>query len=210
MEVLVVSKSFIVREALGLFFNNIFDDHKIRGLKDLKDVQNLNLSKIDFVFIDLGQDSKESVRCIKELFRDAKIMIFNKNRKKEIFIDCIKNGISSYLVDIPEKDELMYIVKTVIKGKKYYDIDLLEDVFNVQKENDVENIELLTDRENEVLDRVSMGLTNKEIAKELYVSEHTIKKHVTSILSKLDMRNRRDLIIYKKYRRNNIALNNII
>ena len=209
MEVLVISKSFIVREALHLFFNNIFDNHKVSVLKDLKDVQNLNLSNVDFVFIDIEQDTKEKVRYIKELFSDVKIMVFNKNRNKEIFIECIKNGISSYIVDIPEKDELMYIVKTVIRGKKYYDIDLLEDMFKVQKENDTENIELLTDRENEVLDRVSNGLTNKEIAKELYVSEHTIKKHVTSILAKLDMRNRRDLIIYKKYNMNNSALNNI-
>ncbi|MGL5641478.1 MAG: response regulator transcription factor [Paraclostridium sp.] len=209
MEVLVISKSFIVREALDLFFNNIFDNHKVRVLKDLKDVENINLSNVDFVFIDIEKDTKEKVRYIKELFRDTKIMIFNKSRNKEVFIECFKNGINSYIVDIPEKDELMCIVNTVIKGKKYYDIDLLEDVLNVQKEEDIDNIELLTDRENEVLDKVSNGLTNKEIAKELYISEHTIKKHVTSILSKLDMRNRRDLIIYKKYNMNGRTLNSI-
>ena len=56
----------------------------------------------------------------------------------------------------------------------------------------------LTERESQVLYMVGLGYTNKEIAEKLYISEHTIKKHVTSILSKLDMRNRKDLIIYTK------------
>ena len=56
----------------------------------------------------------------------------------------------------------------------------------------------LTERESQVLHMVGLGYTNKEIAKKLYISEHTIKKHITSILSKLDMRNRKDLIIYTK------------
>ena len=86
-----------------------------------------------------------------------------------------------------------------MKGKKYYDIDLLEEMINPNKESATKSNNMLTDRENQVLDKVSIGLTNKEIAKELYVSEHTIKKHITNILSKLDMRNRRDLIIYKKH-----------
>lgn len=127
-------------------------------------------------------------------------MVFNNNKDREIFIECFRNGINSYLIDIPEKDELMHIVSTVIKGKKYYDLELLEGVLDTKKESGFESIDLLTDRENEVLDKVSTGLTNKEIANQLYVSEHTIKKHITNILAKLDMRNRRDLIIYTKHK----------
>ena len=70
------------------------------------------------------------------------------------------------------------------------------------------NIERLTSREKEVLDMVVSGLTNKEIAKSLYLSEHTIKKHITNILDKLDMRNRKDLIIYVK--ENNIKIKDVI
>lgn len=198
MEVLIISKSFIIREALALFFSNRFKDYKVRCVKDLNEVQHYDLININFVFVDTEQ-SKDSISEIKEAFSDSKIMVFNKDKNKEIFIECFKNGISSYIVDIPEKDELMHILNTVIKGKKYYDVDLLEEMINESKDNNIEDNSALTDRENQVLDKVSIGLTNKEIAKELYVSEHTIKKHVTNILSKLDMRNRRDLIIYKRY-----------
>lgn len=195
---LIISKSFIIREALSLFFSNRFKDYKVRCIKDLKEAEDYSLINIDFVFVDVEQ-SKDSISDIKDVFGDSKIMVFNKDKNKEIFIECFKNGINSYIVDIPEKDELMHILNTVIKGKKYYDVDLLEEMINESKDNNIEDNGALTDRENQVLDKVSIGLTNKEIAKELYVSEHTIKKHVTNILSKLDMRNRRDLIIYKRY-----------
>lgn len=195
---LIISKSFIIREALSLFFSNRFKDYKVRCIKDLKEAEDYNLININFVFVDIEQ-SKDSISDIKEVFGNSKIMVFNKDKNKEIFIECFKNGINSYIVDIPEKDELMHILNTVIKGKKYYDVDLLEEMINERTGNNFEDSNVLTDRENQVLDKVSIGLTNKEIAKELYVSEHTIKKHVTNILSKLDMRNRRDLIIYKRY-----------
>lgn len=195
---LIISKSFIIREALSLFFSNRFKDYKVRCIKDLKEAEDYNLININFVFVDTEQ-SKDSISDIKDVFSDSKIMVFNKDKNKEIFIECFKNGINSYIVDIPEKDELMHILNTVINGKKYYDVDLLEEMINERIGNNVEDSSMLTDRENQVLDKVSIGLTNKEIAKELYVSEHTIKKHVTNILSKLDMRNRRDLIIYKRY-----------
>lgn len=198
MEVLVISKSFIVREAIGLFFSNRFENYEVKSLKDLSEAQNISLSNIDFVFIDIDQASIDLIGYIKEIFQDIKIMVFNKDKDREIFIECFRNGINSYLIDIPEKDELMHIVSTVIKGKKYYDLELLEGVLDIKKESSYESIDLLTDRENEVLDKVSTGLTNKEIANQLYVSEHTIKKHITNILAKLDMRNRRDLIIYTK------------
>ncbi|CEN77153.1 response regulator [[Clostridium] sordellii] len=206
MEVLVISKSFIVREAMDLFFSSRFEDYKVKSLKDLSEAHNIILSNVEFVFIDIDQGSTDSIGYIKEFFQDIKVMIFNKDKNREIFIECFRNGINSYLIDIPEKDELMHIISTVIKGKKYYDLELLEDVLDIKKESGFESIDLLTDRENEVLDKVSIGLTNKEIANQLYVSEHTIKKHITNILAKLDMRNRRDLIIYTKYNINSKSL----
>ena len=51
---------------------------------------------------------------------------------------------------------------------------------------------------------VAVGFTNKDIAENLHLSEHTVKKHITNILYKLDMRNRKDLIIYTK--KNNIIM----
>src|SRR5699024_8155641 len=109
-----------------------------------------------------------------------------------------KNKIENCIFDIGKMNELLHIIKTVIKGKKYYDLDILDEIMDNKETFNKSSYEDLTERESQVLHMVGLGYTNKEIAKKLYISEHTIKKHITSILSKLDIRNRKDLIIYIK------------
>ena len=62
----------------------------------------------------------------------------------------------------------------------------------------VNNENILTNKEKSVLKYVCKGLTNKNIAEELNVTDYTIKKHVSSILHKLNLKNRQDIIIYAK------------
>lgn len=201
MKVLVISKSFIVREALDLFFSKNFKEYKLKALRELKEISNVNLSNVELAFIDMDEDIVDNISLIKESFKDIKIIIFNKYNDKNIFIKCLKNKIESCIFDIDESDDLLHIVRTVIKGKKYYDLEILDEIMDNMDNKEVLNkgsYEDLTERELQVLHMVGLGYTNKEIAIKLYISEHTIKKHVTNILSKLDMRNRKDLIIYTK------------
>lgn len=201
MKVLIISKSFIVREALDLFFSKNFKEYKLKVLRELKEISNINLSNVELAFIDMDEDIVDNISLIKESFKDIKIIIFNKYNDKNIFIKCLKNKIESCIFDIDESDDLLHIVRTVIKGKKYYDLEILDEIMDNMDNKEVLNkgsYEDLTERELQVLHMVGLGYTNKEIAIKLYISEHTIKKHVTNILSKLDMRNRKDLIIYTK------------
>ena len=198
MKVLVISKSFIVREALDAFFSNNFKEYKFKGFRDIKEISNIDLSNVQLVFIDMDEDILDNISLIKESFKHIKIIVFNKNNDKNIFIKCLKNKIESCICDINESDDLLYIVKSVIRGKKYYDLDILDELMSNEETFNKNLYETLTERESQVLHMVGLGYSNKEIAKKLYISEHTIKKHITSILSKLDMKNRKDLIIYTK------------
>ncbi|WP_278682875.1 response regulator transcription factor, partial [Paraclostridium bifermentans] len=76
--------------------------------------------------------------------------------------------------------------------KKFFDSDLLGNF----KNECVSNFEDLTKKEEQVMKFLIKGLSNKNIAKEVDVTEYTIKKHVSSILSKLNLKNRQDIIIY--------------
>lgn len=203
MEVLVVSKSFIIREAMATVLKNNFEHCMIKNFRKLKDIKNLDLSSTDIVFIDVEDDIIENLAKIKEYYKHLKIIVLSKTNDKSILLDCFKHKIESCIFDIHEKEDLIYIINTVRSGKKYYDLDILHDVLeNTTCSNN--SINMLTNREKEVLDMVGLGFTNKEIANNLYLSEHTIKKHITNILYKLDMKNRKDLIIYTK--ENNITL----
>ena len=92
-----------------------------------------------------------------------------------------------------DKDEFIYIIKRVLNGKKFYDSELLQyTIHNEKTNNEID----LTNREKCVLNYVCKGLSNKDIANELKVTDYTIKKHVSNILSKLHLRNRQDIILY--------------
>lgn len=196
MGVLVISKSFIIREALALLFNKNFPKYECKEIKNLEEISSTDLSNVKLLFIDMEEDIVDHISLIKSSFKDIKIIVFNKDNDKNIFIKCLKNKIESCIFDINEKDELLYIIRTVITGKKYYDLDILDEIMFNEETVNKSSYESLTQRESEVLQMVGSGATNKEIAKQLYISEHTIKKHITNILSKLDMKNRKDLIIY--------------
>ncbi|MGL5715793.1 MAG: response regulator transcription factor [Paraclostridium sp.] len=198
IEVLVISKSFIIREAMDIFLKNSFEGCKVELCKELKEIEGLDLSTTEFLFIDVEKDIVNYILQVKQFYKQLKVIVFNKTNSKNILSSCFENKIESCICDVNDKDDLIHIINTVKRGKKYYDLDLLEDMINEKSYNNVSSLELLTDRENEVLDMVGLGLTNKEIAKRLYITEHTVKKHITSILSKLDMRNRKELIIYRK------------
>ena len=196
MEVLVISKSFIIREAMGIFLNNNFNECKVIEGNILWDIESLDLSSTEILFIDIDSDIIEYIAKIKDFYKHLKIIVYNKTNNKDIFLKCLKYKIESCISDIHEKDDLTYIINTVKKGKKHYDLDLLDDIIDNKSYIENEDIKTLTTREIEVLGMVGSGYTNKAIGKSLYISEHTVKKHITNILSKLDMRNRKDLIIY--------------
>jgi len=99
------------------------------------------------------------------------------------------------LLKYQKKEELIYLLNRVYKNKKYYDLDIMEDmIHNPSEKNYITS--KLTNREQEILEKVGVGYTNKEIANRLYISVNTVKKHISNILYKLDMKNRKDLIIY--------------
>ncbi|WP_455537596.1 response regulator transcription factor [Terrisporobacter sp.] len=206
MEVLVVSKSFIIREAMEIFFENNFDNCIVKKNKELKEIMDIDLSLTEIVFVEAENDVVEHLVKIKKYYKHLKIIVLNNKNDKSILLNCFKSKIEGCILDIHDKEDLIYIINTIRKGKKHYDLDMLYDIVEDQLYDN--NIELLTNREKEVLDMVGLGFTNKDIAKNLYLSENTIKKHITNILCKLDMRNRKDLIIYIK--ENNIKMKNVI
>ena len=103
-------------------------------------------------------------------------------------------GIEGYITNTIEKDEFIFLLKKIISGKKIYETNLIENLVNNSLEN---KLDKLSKREKEVLDEISKGLNNKEISDNLFITESTVKKHVSNIFVKLNIKNRQEAIIYK-------------
>ena len=185
MKILVLSESFIIRDSLNHLLNETLNTNDIITSSNANHLSNEDLLEVDLSFIDINKNNIENL----------KIMILDSQKDIELFIKSVDYGIDGYILNIDDKDEFIYIIKRVLNGKKFYDSELLQyTIHNEKTNNEID----LTNREKCVLNYVCKGLSNKDIANELKVTDYTIKKHVSNILSKLHLRNRQDIILYEQ------------
>lgn len=198
MNVLIVSESFIVRDSVNNLFNYTLNCNNINAISNTNELLNEELKSIDFLFIDINKENIEILKRlskIKDKCKKPKIMVLDSKRDMDIFLKAIEYGIDGYTLNISDKEEFVYLINKILNGKKFYDPEVLQ--YKMSRVS-VNNENILTNKEKSVLTYVSKGLTNKNIAEELNVTDYTIKKHVSSILHKLNLKNRQDIIIYAK------------
>ena len=196
MNILIVSESFIVREYMEQLFKEVLEYSTINIRKRLSKTTQEELLQIDFVFIDIHDDILNELKIIdyiKIRNKNLKVLVSDRNKNKNTFKKVLAYGIEGYITNTIEKEEFIFLLKKILRGKKAYETDLIDKVVNGRVEN---KLDQLTKREQEVLREMSKGLNNKEIADNLFITESTVKKHVSNIFSKLDFRNRQEAILY--------------
>ena len=196
MNILIVSESFIVREYMEQLFKEVLEYSSISIKTKLSKTTQEELLQTDFVFIDTHNDVLNELKIIdyiKIRNKNLKVLVSDRNKNKNTFKKVLAYGIEGYITNTIEKEEFIFLLKKVIRGKKAYETDLIDKVVNGSVEN---KLDKLTKREQDVLREMSKGLNNKEIADNLFITESTVKKHVSNILSKLDFRNRQEAILY--------------
>jgi len=147
----------------------------------------------------------EAARQMKEVAPSAKIVMLTISDEEEDLFEAIRAGASGYLLkDIP-LDELADSVRAVYGGQSLINPSMagkLLTEFATLARRDAEDepakhapAPKLTDREMEVLRLVARGLNNRDIAKELFISENTVKNHVRNILEKLQIHSRMEAVM---------------
>ncbi|MEG2457990.1 MAG: response regulator transcription factor [Bacilli bacterium] len=196
MNVLLISESFIIREALGNLLKSFFNISTLDIVNNSNNIKDESLEKLDFLVVDVKEDVGEKVEFlirVKKYFNNIKVMTLDMNKDKKVCEKLIKMGVEGYVVDIGEKEDFIYGINKILQGRKIYEADLITSILNDKNRF---SSETLTKREKDVLYKIGDGYNNREIANVLYITEYTVKKHVSSILSKLNLRDRKEVIIY--------------
>ena len=146
----------------------------------------------------------EAARAMKEAAPSAKIVMLTISDEEEDLFEAIRSGASGYLLkDIP-LDEVADAVRAVYGGQSLINPSmagkLLTEFATLARDQEEERPQQvpapkLTDREMEVLKLVARGMNNRDIAKDLFISENTVKNHVRNILEKLQIHSRMEAVM---------------
>lgn len=149
--------------------------------------------EVDILFLDLAMPQMDGVQLIEALQAkgsSTKVIIFTIFDTDERIISAIKAGAKGYLLKGASRQEIFDAVRTVHAGGSLLQPAVATKLF----QHISQDITPLTPRELEVLKALSKGAKNSEIATALFISERTVKFHVSAILSKLNVQNRTEAV----------------
>lgn len=140
----------------------------------------------------------EAMRIIKKRWPDMKILILTTFNDEDYALEALKNGANGYMLKDADAEELIRSILSCLKGGLTIEDQVAAKVLpSLMHQEQVDDIDSsLTKREVDIIIGVGQGLSNKEIAEELFLSVGTVKNNISVILDKLDLRDRTQLAIY--------------
>ena len=160
----------------------------------------------DVILMDVRMPRRSGIEAteqIKDLLPHVKILMLTISDEEADLYDAIKAGASGYLLKEISIDEVADAIRSVWAGQSRISPSMAAKLlteFAAMSKRAEERQQLpaprLTEREMEVLKLVAQGLNNRDIAKELFISENTVKNHIRNILEKLHLHSRMEAVVY--------------
>ncbi|MCR3921410.1 MAG: response regulator transcription factor [Firmicutes bacterium] len=202
MKVLVVDDDALIRDSLQMLLE-LESDFEVMGTaaNGQEAYQHCLQQQPDLILMDIRMPVMDGVlgtRMIKEHFPHIHIVILTTFKDDQYIKEALKNGAAGYILKSQPADSIIESLRAVAKGNIVLEKDVAHSISAMLKRDQrTTKIEVeLTAREKEVLALVGQGLSNKEMAAKLYLSEGTVRNYVTMLLEKLKLRDRTQLAIF--------------
>ncbi|KON89627.1 LuxR family transcriptional regulator [Sporosarcina globispora] len=203
IKVLIADDHHVVRRGLVFFLKTQPEIEIIGEAKNGREaVEIMQTNQPDVVLMDLDMpvmNGIEATRQIKEKYPAVKIMILTSFSDQDHVIPAIEAGASGYQLKDIEPDILVQAIVQLMRGENQLHPKATSHLLtHLTNKNSTERqpFEELTKREMEVLREIVKGKSNKEIASSLYITEKTVKTHVSNLLSKLELADRTQAALY--------------
>ncbi len=201
IRVIVVDDHEIFRQGLVMVSNNLENIEVIAEAsngQEFLEVLEQYSKQVDIVLMDIKMpvmDGIEATRRAKEKYPNLKIVAISMNTDATSLKRMIDAGVNGFLIKNVKKAELNIALKLIMNDGIYYSKELMSEIIKLKEGKQVES-EKLTEREVEVLQLVSQGFSNQEIADKLFISKRTVEGHKNLLLQKTGCKNTIDLLVY--------------
>jgi DNA-binding NarL/FixJ family response regulator len=206
IRIIIADDEKLIREGLKIIISSFGDIEVLELCQNGREAfEYCRGNKVDVVLMDIRMPECDGVlgtRLIKESCPDTKVLILTTFQDSEYIQQSLNNGASGYLLKNSSYDSLHEGIRTVYNGNAVIHSEVLPRLMVKDKEKEVcdkqkiKHDTTLTDRELNIIEEIANGLSNKEISDKLFLTEGTIKNNITTILSKLSLRDRTQIAIY--------------
>jgi len=201
-KVLVADDDALIRDSLKLLLELEGDFIVTATATDGQEAFELcRKEKPDLVLMDIRMpvmDGVTGTRLIKEHFPEVRVVILTTFKDDAYIKAALENGAEGYILKSQSADSIIESLRAVVKGNVVLERDIGLSLSAMIKESRKVSLDDygLAPRELEIMALVGEGLTNREIAARLYLSEGTVRNYVSALLEKLDLRDRTQLAIF--------------
>ena len=209
IKILIADDQELIRQSLLIILDNIPDFHVTDTAADGQEViRCVKRERPDVILLDIRMPKMDGVICtqiLKEQYPDVKIIILTTFDDDKYVFDALKYGASGYLLKGISMKELSDAIRKVYQGTAMINEDIASKVVKLFSRMAKSNLTIQVDEQQsaslrnsewQIIVQVGRGLSNKEIAAKLNLSEGTVRNNLSSILSKLGLRDRTQLAIW--------------
>lgn len=202
IRVLLVDDDSLILESLKILLELQGDLEVVETCKNGQEALDvLKAEGVDVVLMDIRMpimDGVQATKVIKETYSNVKVILLTTFQEEEYIKAGIGYGAEGYILKSQTSDSIVETIRTVYKGNTVYQKEVMTSLTDLMRKTpellpmDVE----LSPREMEILKSLGEGKSNKEISKELFLGEGTVRNYITRLLNKLELRDRTQLAIY--------------
>jgi len=201
VKILIADDDELIRESLKIILNMDENFSVVATASNgLEAVKACLKTDIDVALLDVRMPVMNGVEALREIVSkcSTKTLILTTFDEDEYIKDALKHGAMGYLLKNNSPEKIKNAIYTVVNGNIVLQDTIINKIISHDKENQVNFTKnnKFTEREKEIIKLISEGLSNKEIALNLYISEGTVKNYISSILDKTCLNHRTQIAIY--------------
>ena len=207
IKIVIVGDYSIFRTALRMLVETEKNLKVVAEVSKISEISNLpSIQQPDLILVDLPDegDNSDLFPFLMQSSDNRPILILTGSNDSELYQKCLRLGINGLILKEKSADVLFKAIERVHKGEFWFDRSLMgQTIRQLVNEKQVldENPrntahDGLTEREKQVVNLICKGLKNKDIADKLFITETTVRHHLTSIFEKLALTSRLELVVY--------------